>query len=328
VPDFEEATMAGFGYTLMGEQTAPTQLVDDAVRAEAVGFDFAVSSDHYYPWLSEQGHAPYAWSVLGAVAYATSRIELMSFVTCPIRRYHPAVVAQKAATIGLMSEGRFTLGLGAGENLNEHVVGAWPHVTQRHEMMIEALEIIQPLLAGETVRHSGSYFEVPEARLWDRPADRVPLGLAVSGPSSCQLAGQYADVMIATEPKAELGEQFDAAGGTGKPRYGQVAVCYGPDEAECRRIAHEQFRWFGLGWPVNAELPNPKSFELASSSVTEDEVAESIACGPDVDKHVAAVKEFLDAGFTHVALVQIGAAGQAQFLDFAEKELLPALRAL
>jgi G6PDH family F420-dependent oxidoreductase len=266
--------------------------------------------------------------VLGAVAYATSRIDLMSFVTCPIRRYHPAVVAQKAATVALMSEGRFTLGLGAGENLNEHVVGGWPHVTQRHEMLAEALEIIQPLLAGATVRYSGSYFEVPEARLWDLPDWTVPIGVAVSGPSSCQLAGEYADVMIATEPKPELGEDFDAAGGDGKPRYGQVAVSFGPDEAECRRIAYEQFRWFGLGWPVNAELPNPKSFDLAASSVNEDEVAESIACGPDVGKHVAAVQKFLDAGFTHVALVQIGAASQGRFLDFAEKELLPALRAL
>src|SRR5690242_10922926 len=132
----------------MCEQTGPAQLVDDAVRAERAGFDFAVISDHYYPWLAEQGHAPYAWSVLGAVAYATQQIELMSFVTCPIRRYHPAVVAQKAATVGLLSGGRFTLGLGAGENLNEHVVGAWPHVTQRHDMLAEAVEIIRPLLDG------------------------------------------------------------------------------------------------------------------------------------------------------------------------------------
>ena len=318
--------MAEFGYTLMGEQCGPTELVDHAVRAERAGFDFAVSSDHYYPWLAEQGHSPYAWAVLGAAAYATDAIGLMSFVTCPIRRYHPAVVAQKAATIGLMSGGRFTLGLGAGENLNEHVVGAWPHVVQRHAMLAEALEIIRPLLDGETIHHSGEYFEVPEARLWDRPEEGVPVGLAVSGPDSCALAAEYADVMIAIEPKPELIEAFDAAGGAGRPRYGQVAICYGPDEAECRRIAHEQFRWFGLGWPVNAELPHPRSFERASASVTGDEVGKAISCGPDIDKHVAAVKKFLDAGFTHVAVVQIGADSQPAFLDAAEKELLPALR--
>jgi alkanesulfonate monooxygenase SsuD/methylene tetrahydromethanopterin reductase-like flavin-dependent oxidoreductase (luciferase family) len=281
-----------FGYTLMCEQAGPTQLVDDAVRAERAGFDFAAVSDHYYPWLGEQGHAPYAWSVLGAAAYATSRIGLMSFVTCPIRRYHPAVVAQRAATIGVMAEGRFTLGLGAGENLNEHVAGGWPHVAQRHDMLVEALDIIRPLLAGETVHHGG----------------------------------EYADALIATEPKPELFELFDNAGGAGKPRYGQVPICYGPDEAQCRKIAHEQFRWFGLGWPVNSELPNPTSFERASAAVTEDAVARSIPCGSDLDKHVQAIRTFAEAGYTHVAVVQIGAGQQAGFLDFAERDLLPALR--
>ena len=169
-------------------------------------------------------------------------------------------------------------------------------------------------------------FDVPEARLWDRPDDGVPIGLAVSGPESCVLAAEYADAMIATGPSADLVERFDAAGGTGRPRYGQVAICYGPDEAECRRLAHEQFRWFGLGWPVNAELPHPRSFEQATASVTEEEVGQAISCGPDIDKHVAAVKKFVDAGFTHVAVVQIGADSQAAFLDAAEKELLPGLR--
>jgi G6PDH family F420-dependent oxidoreductase len=317
--------VATFGYTLMCEQAGPTQLVDDAIRAEGAGFDFAVISDHYYPWLAEQGHSPYAWSVLGAVAYATSQLDLMSFVTCPIRRYHPAVVAQRAATVGVMSDGRFSLGLGGGENLNEHVVGAWPHVAQRHDMLVEALDIIRPLLAGETVHHGGEYFEVPEARLWDLPDDGVPIALAVSGPSSCELAGEYADAMIATEPKAELGDLFDAAGGSGKPRYGQVPVCYGPDETQCRKIAYEQFRWTGLGWPVNAELPNPKSFEHASAAVREEDVATLVACGPNLDAHVQSIRKYVEAGFTHIALVQVGADGQAGFLDFAERELLPAL---
>jgi len=319
--------VARYGYTLMGEQSGPRQLVDNAVRAERAGFDFAVCSDHYYPWLAEQGHSPYAWAVLGAAAYATDVIGLMSFVTCPTRRYHPAVVAQKAATVSLLSGGRFTLGLGAGENLNEHVVGSWPHVVQRHQMLAEALEIILPLLDGQTVHHSGDYFEVPEARLWDLPEEGVPVGLAVSGPDSCALAGEYADAMIASEPRPELVAGFEAAGGAGRPRYGQVAICYGPDEAQCRRTAYEQFRWSGLGWPVNSELPHPRAFERASAAVTEEQVAQAISCGPDIDKHVAAVHRFVAAGFTHVAVVQIGATGQAAFLDAAEKELLPALRA-
>jgi G6PDH family F420-dependent oxidoreductase len=300
--------------------------VDYAVRAERAGFDFAVCSDHYYPWLGEQGHSPYAWAVLGAAAYATDSIGLMSFVTCPTRRYHPVVVAQKAATVGLLSSGRFVLGLGAGENLNEHVVGAWPHVVQRHEMLAEALEIIVPLLDGQTVHHSGEYFEVPEARLWDLPDEPVPVGLAVSGADACALAGEYADVMIADEPRPELVAAFEAAGGNGKPRYGQVAICWGLDEAQCRRTVYEQFRWSGLGWPVRAELPGPRSFEVATRMVTEEQAGRQVSCGPDLDRHLDAVAKFVNAGFTHVALLQVGGPGQGAFLDVAEKELLPALR--
>jgi G6PDH family F420-dependent oxidoreductase len=320
--------MVAVGYTLMCEQTAPKELVEYAVRAEEAGFDHAVISDHYYPWLESQGHAPYAWAVLGAVAHATSRMDLMTMVTCPIRRYHPAVVAQKAATLGLLCDGRFTLGLGAGENLNEHVVGEWPHVQQRHEMFEEALQIIRALLAGETLSYTGNHYEVPEAYLWDRPERAVPMAVAVSGPSACSLAAEYGDACVATQPESRLLQMFDEAGGTGKPRYGQVAVCYGPDEAECRKIAYDQFRWFGLPWKVNSELPGPESFAGATQFVREEDVAQGIPCGPDVEAHVAAFKKFVDAGFTHVALVQIGGDTQPEFLDWARDQLVPRLREL
>ncbi|MFX0593909.1 TIGR03557 family F420-dependent LLM class oxidoreductase [Melissospora conviva] len=320
--------MVAVGYTLMCEQSGPKELIEYAARAEEVGFDHLVISDHYSPWLESQGHSPYAWSVLGAIAHVTSRAQLMSFVTCPIRRYHPAVVAQKAATIGVLSDGRFTLGLGAGENLNEHVVGGWPHVEQRHEMFEEALQIIRPLLDGDPLTYSGNHFDVPDAYLWDRPDRPVPMALAASGPASVQLAASYGDGLIATDPLPELVSRYDAAGGSGKPRYGQVAICYGPDADECARIAHDQFRWFGLGWPVNANLPDPAAFERASQFVRPDDVASAISCGPDLDAHVAAVKKFADAGFTHVALVQIGGDGQRRFLDEAAAELLPRLREL
>jgi G6PDH family F420-dependent oxidoreductase len=318
--------MTEYGYTLMGEQAGPRQLVQDAVRAEAAGFDFAACSDHYNPWLAEQGHAPHAWPVLGAVAQMTERMRLMSFVTCPTRRYHPVLVAQQAATVGLLSGGRFTLGLGGGENLNEHVVGGWPHVRVRHRMLAEAVQIIQALLTGQRIHYDGEYFEVPEAYLWDRPVEGVPIGVAVSGPDSCRLAANYADAMIATEPKASLVQEFEAQGGVCRPRYGQVPVCFGPDEAQCRRVVYEQFRWNWLGWPVNSELPDPAAFASATASVTEEQAAAPMACGPDLDRHVAAVRAYEAAGFTHVALLQVGGEGQADFLDFAEKELLPALR--
>ncbi|MFD6566457.1 TIGR03557 family F420-dependent LLM class oxidoreductase [Micromonospora profundi] len=320
--------MVSVGYTLMCEQAGPKQLVDHAVRAEAAGFDQLVISDHYYPWLDAQGHSPYAWSVLGAVAHATSRAELMSFVTCPIRRYHPAVVAQKASTIGALSDGRFTLGLGAGENLNEHVVGGWPHVQQRHEMFEEALQIIRPLLNGETLTFSGNHFDVPDAYVWDRPERPVPMAIAASGRQSATLAAEYGNGLVSTEPDRHLIEMYDDAGGAGQPRYGQVAICYGPDEAECRKIVHDQFRWFGLGWKVNADLPGPESFAAATQFVREDDVAEGVPCGPDVDAHVEAFRKFVDAGFTHVAIIQVGGETQPMFLDWAQEQLLPRLRAL
>jgi G6PDH family F420-dependent oxidoreductase len=322
--------VTAFGYTMMCEQSRPDELVRDLRRAEEAGFDFSVISDHFQPWLSSQGHSGYAWSILGAAAEATERIGLMSYVTCPTLRYHPAIVAQKAATVQILSGNRFRLGLGSGENLNEHVVGKrWPSVGVRHAMLSEAVDVISALFDGEeTVNLRGRYFDVESARLWDLPEQRVPIGIAVSGPDSCRLAGRKADVMVAVEPKSELGEMFDAAGGAGKPRVGQIAVAYDADREAAIRRAHEQFRWFGLGWKVNADLPNPDSFDSATQFVTPDDVAEQLACGPDVDEHVEKIKPFIDAGFTEIALVQIGAAQQEQFTAWAERELLPALRAL
>jgi G6PDH family F420-dependent oxidoreductase len=320
--------MTEYGYTLMGEQAGPTQLVKDLVAAEAAGFDFAVASDHYFPWLDTQGHSPFAWSVLGAGAQATERIPLMTYVTCPTRRYHPVIVAQAAATVQLLSEGRFTLGLGAGENLNEHVVGGgWPAASVRHRMLREAVEVIHELFTGEYVTYHGEFYEVEAAKLWDLPENPPEIGIAVSGPRSAELAGELGDGMIAVEPRRELGQMFDAAGGAGKPRVGQVALCYDPDEETAVRRAHEQFRWFGASWKVNAELPLPSAFDAASRFVRPEDVAENIACGPDVKRHVEAVQAFVDAGFTHVALIQIGGDHQDQFIRWCEQELLPALRA-
>ncbi|MBV9421441.1 MAG: LLM class F420-dependent oxidoreductase [Solirubrobacterales bacterium] len=323
--------MTRFGYTMMCEQSRPDQLVRDVQMAEEAGFDFSVISDHFQPWLEAQGHSGYAWSILGAAAQATERIGLMSFVTCPTLRYHPAVVAQKAATIQILSGNRFRLGLGSGENLNEHVVGKrWPSAGVRHEMLREAVDVIGALFdsTNGTVNYRGRHFDVETARLWDQPDERVPIGVAVSGPDSCRLAGSKADLMIAVEPKPELGEMFDEAGGRNKPRVGQMAVAYDPDRDAAIHRAHEQFRWFGLGWSVNTDLPNPESFEAATQFVTPEQVAEAIPCGADVEEHVEKMRPFIDAGFGEVALVQIGAANQAEFIRWAQSELLPALRAL
>ncbi|MFE2991074.1 TIGR03557 family F420-dependent LLM class oxidoreductase [Streptomyces sp. NPDC059262] len=321
--------MVQFGYTMMTEQAGPRALVDDLVEAERAGFDFSVTSDHYFPWLPSQGHAPYAWSVLGAGAQATERIGLMTYVTCPTVRYHPAVVAQKAATMQLLSGGRFRLGLGSGENLNEHVVGAgWPSPEVRLTMLEEAVVIIRALFTGENLNHQGEHFEVANARLWDLPGTPPPVGVAVSGGRSCAVAGRLADLVIATEPKPELIHAFDRHGGTGKPRVGQIPVCYDTDRDAAIARAHDQFRWSVGGWPVNAELPAPSSFEGATQYVTPQDMAQAIPCGDDVDDFVDAVRRYTEAGFTEVAVVQVGGEHQRPFIDWAAKELLPALRKL
>ncbi len=326
--------MTNFGYTLMTEQSGPRDLVQYAVAAERTGFDFEVMSDHYSPWLTEQGHSAYAWSVLGAVAHATERVDLMTYVTCPTIRYHPAVVAQKAATLGVLSEGRFTLGLGSGENLNEHTVGkGWPAIQSRHDMLVEAVEIIRQLHGGELVTYRGEYFDVDSARVWDLPDEAIEIGLAVAGDRAIEEFAPLGDHLIAVEPKSELVDAWNAAEGarrigpSGAKAIGQLPICWDPDEKAAVERAHEQFRWFGGGWDVNADLPTTAGFSSASQFVTPDDVAESIPCGPDLDRIVEAVGAFWEAGFTDVALVQVGDQGQQRFLDEAAGPLLEKLRA-
>jgi G6PDH family F420-dependent oxidoreductase len=321
--------MTRFGYTLMTEQSGPRELVRYAQQAEDLGFDFEVSSDHYSPWLTSQGHSPYAWSVLGAVSQVTSRVDLMTYVTCPTIRYHPAVVAQKAATMQLLSEGRFTLGLGSGESLNEHVVGeGWPGVDQRQDMLVEAIEIIRALHTGDLVTYDGAYFRVDSARVWDAPNGGVPLGVAVSGDSSLSKLAPLGDHLIAVQPEAQLVTGWDEKHEGESRKIGQVPISWDPDPDAAVARAHDQFRWFGGGWAVNADLPTPAGFEAASQFVRPEDVAASIPCGPDLDALAEGVRPFLDAGFTDIAIVQIGDEKQQQFLDEAAGPLLERLRAL
>ncbi|MGL4256146.1 MAG: LLM class F420-dependent oxidoreductase [Microbacterium sp.] len=321
--------MVRFGYTLMTEQSGPRELVRYAQAAEDAGFDFEVSSDHYSPWLTSQGHAPYAWTVLGAVAQATSHVDLMTYVTCPTMRYHPAVVAQKSATMQLLSEGRFVLGLGSGESLNEHVVGqGWPSVDTRQSMLEEAVEIIRELHTGELVTFAGEHFRVDSARVWDVPDGGVPIGIAVSGGESIERFAPLGDHMIAVAPDAELVTGWDAAHEGSSRKIGQVPISWDPDLETAVDRAHDQFRWFGGGWPVNADLPTPAGFEAASRFVRTDDVAESIACGPDLDELAESVRPFLEAGFTDIAIVQIGDEQQERFLAQAAGPLLERVRAL
>ncbi len=317
--------MVKLGYKLMSEEHGPNDLVRNAARAEEAGFDFAAISDHFFPWIEEQGHSPFAWSVLGAVAQATSRIGLMTAVTCPTIRYHPAIIAQAAATVGLLSGGRFTLGLGAGERLNEHIVGAgWPGRGRRQELLAEALDIIQGLLAGKLKNYRGKHLELDHAWLFDRPSEKLPVIVAIAGPRGAAAAAAKADGLIATEPKPELIEAYTKAGGRG-PRYCEVAMCYHPREDEAKNTAHKYFRWSLTGWPVMAELPDPEGFAAASANIKPDDVAEKISCGPSADTHLQAIDKFVQAGFDHIILTQMGPQQDA-FIDFFQRELAPALR--
>jgi len=324
--------MTNFGYTLMTEQSGPKELVRYAISAEERGFDFEVCSDHFSPWLTSQGHAPHAWTVLGAVAHATERADLYSYVTCPTMRYHPAIVAQKAATVQILSDGRFTLGLGSGENLNEHIVGeGWPTVRRRQDMLREAIAIIRELFSGELVDWRGDYFEVDSARLWDTPDVPVGIGVAMGGTKAVENFGRLSDHLIATEPDGDLVHAWhgvrQAANMAGSGRVvGQIPISWGPDREAAIERAHDQFRWFAGGWKVNADLPTPAGFAGATKYVRPEDVAQSFPCGPDLDAIVDAVRPYWESGFTDIALVQIGGETQERFLTEAAEPLLEALR--
>ena len=315
----------------MTEQAGPKELVRYAVSAEQAGFDFEVCSDHFSPWLTSQGHAPNAWAVLGAVAAMTERVGLYSFVTCPTMRYHPAVVAQQAATVQILADGRFTLGLGSGENLNEHVVGAgWPAAPRRLDMLAEAIKIIRELLGGELVDFHGDYFSVDSARIWDLPDDPVEIGVSITGDRTIEVLGVLADHLINTAPDSDVVESWKRVRQPmGLPEgrvVGQLPICWDPDRDTAIARAHDQFRWFAGGWSVNADLPTPAGFAGATQFVRPQDVAEAMPCGPDLDPIVEAVGEYAKAGFTDVALIQIGGDSQDPFFADAAGPLLSALR--
>ena len=316
--------MPKFGYKLMSEEHKPKLLIENTVRAEAAGFDFVSISDHFHPWLESQGQASFAWSVLGAIAQASSTIAITTGLTCPIGRYHPAIIAQAAATIAQMSDDRFTLAIGAGEALNEHITGErWPAIPERHQMLEEAIEIFRLLWSGGVHTWVGDYFEIAHAQLYTLPDKPIPIVVGVSGPKSIALAAEKADGIMATEADEELTKDYAAAGGKG-PKYGEIVLGYAASEDEGRRIAHDRMRFGALGWAVNSELPTVAGFEAATKFVRPEDLAENIPFGPDLAKHVEAVKKFTDAGFDQLVLLCPGD-DQQGFISFCEKELLPAL---
>jgi coenzyme F420-dependent glucose-6-phosphate dehydrogenase len=312
------------GYALSSEEHGPLDLVRNARRAEECGFAYALISDHYHPWTDRQGHSPFVWSVIGGIAEATDRLSLGTGVTCPTIRIHPAVIAHAAATAAAMLPARFFLGIGTGENLNEHVLGdPWPSADVRLGMLEEAIEVIRLLWQGGKQSHHGTYYTVEDARLYTLPDEPPPIVVAASNAGAAALAGRLGDGLCSTAPDPELVERFQAAGGKDKPRYGQLTVCYAETEAEARQIAYEWWPNAAIKGELGQELPLPEHFEQAAAMVSEDDVAEAVVCGPDRELHRAKIREFADAGFDHVYVHQVGP-DQEPFLAFYEREVLPA----
>ncbi len=316
--------MARLGYTLSSEEFDAPALAGLAERAERAGFEFASISDHFHPWVDAQGESPFVWAVLGAVAARTERIGLMTGVTCPTMRIHPAIVAQAAATAAQLLPGRFALGVGTGENLNEHIVGErWPGVVERQARLEEAVAIIRELWSGRLVSHRGERFTVENARLYTLPDEPPPLLMAVAGERSVELAARVADGIVGTAPVASSTEQFRARGGAGKPAYGQLDVCWHEDEERACELALERWPNAAIGGGLSGELPLPAHFEEAAEPLRPADIAESVVCGPDPERHRAAIQEYVDAGYDHVYMHQIGP-DQEGFFDFYEREILPA----
>lgn len=316
--------MAELGYALSSEEHPPSKLVSLARSAEEVGFTFALISDHFHPWLDRQGNSPFVWTVIGAIAHATARLRLGTGVTCPTVRYHPAIVAQAAATAAALMPGRFFLGIGSGENLNEHIVGrGWPSAPIRLEMMDEAVDIIRLLWKGGEQSFRGKYFTVDHARLYTLPSEPPPLYIAAAGPQAARDAAERGDGLITVSPEASVVEAFNAAGGTAKPRFGQVTVCWASDETSARRTAREWWASAAVPGELSQELPLPRHFEQATKIVREEDITQAIVCGPDPQKHRQAIQQYLDAGIEHVYIHQVGP-DQDGFFQFYRKEILPA----
>lgn len=315
--------MVRIGYALSSEEHRPSDLVRHARLAEEAGFSFASISDHFHPWLDAQGQSPFVWSVIGGIAEATTTLELGTGVTCPTIRTHPAIIAHAAATAGAMMEGRFFLGVGTGENLNEHILGdRWPDWDVRARMLVEAVEIIRELWKGKVTSWEGEFYTVENARIYTLPKNAVPIHVAASGPRAARLAGEIGDGFIATSPDKELLANFKGGRRTKRPTFGQLTVCWDRDEKAARRMAHRMWPTAAIPGEAGQELPNPKHFEQLAKIVTEDMVAERVVCGPDVERHVAAIQEFVDAGFDHVYVHQVGPKQEA-FLEAYAKDVLP-----
>jgi G6PDH family F420-dependent oxidoreductase len=316
--------MAEIGYFLSSEEHGPNELVRFAALAERAGFRSAWISDHYHPWVERQGQSPFVWATLGGIATATERLRVTTAVTCPTVRIHPAVIAQAAATVACMLPGRFALGVGSGEALNEHILDTnWPEPPVRLEMLSEAVEVIRMLWKGGFHSHYGTHYRIRDARIYTLPDEPPPIVVSAFGPMSIRVAAEIGDGWATTKPDPSMVRAYVEAGGNG-PKTAGLKVCWGPDEEKARRLAYEVWPTEGVPGQLSQELPMPAHFEEAASLVTEDQIGEMVACGPDPERHAASIRTYLDAGFDEVYVSQIGP-DQEGFLEFFNREVRPRL---
>lgn len=309
------------GYAASSEEHMPNKLVEYLVQAEATGFEFALISDHFHPWVGAQGHSPFVWSILGGAAQATTTLQIGTGVTCPIMRIHPAILAQAAATVAAMMEDRFFFGVGTGENLNEHILGdRWVPYDIRAAMFEEAIAIIRELWQGQVTNHWGDYYTVEDARLYTLPDVLPPIMIAASGSNSAKMAGRIGDGLINTSPDAQVVENFRAAGGGDKPRYGQITVCWAETQEEAEETAYKIWPNAGLKGDLNTELRTVKHFEQVTAMIQKEDVAAAVVCGPDPAPYLEKIREYQDAGYDHLYLHQVGP-DQVGFFRFFEREV-------
>jgi coenzyme F420-dependent glucose-6-phosphate dehydrogenase len=313
------------GIALSSEENAPADLVRHARAAEEAGLGFGLISDHIHPWVEAQGHSGFVWSVLGAIAQSTDELRIGTGVTCPLIRIHPAIVAHAAATVACLMPGRFFLGVGTGENLNEHVTGAkWPAPDERLEMLEEAIGVLRQLWKGDYQTHRGKHYSVENLRLFDLPEEPIEIAVAAMQPKAAELAGRVGDALVNVAPKQEIVATFDNAGGKGKPKYGQVTVCWAKSKDEAKQTAFENWPNVLVEGSASQELPLPSDFEQLVEGRDADELEGTIPLGPDAEEYLAELGKYDRAGYTHVCIHQIGS-DQEGFLEFAKRELLPTL---
>lgn len=317
------------GYFLSCEDWGPRDLVALAVKARDTGFDGLWISDHYHPWNDQQGHSPFVWSVIGAIAQAAPQMTITTAVTCPTLRIHPAIIAQAAATSSVMLQGRFRLGVGSGEALNEHILGdRWPEADERLEMLEEAVEVIRLLWQGGAHDHRGRHYRLSHCRVYDLPDKPPQIIVSGFGQKAVALAARIGDGYCTVSPDSDSVTRFREQAKPGALIQGGLKVCWDGDEARARKTVHRLWPNEALPGELAQVLPTPEHFEQAAHLVSEEMVAEQVPCGDHIDRHVEAIKAYEDAGFDELYVNQIGPNQDEFFAAYRDRVLPQATRGL